>query len=56
MARERYEVGLHDDLYVVMDRDALRVEDMIVGSFQLREFAQAVADYRNSLDEVPHEA
>lgn len=45
--RDRYEVGLHEGQYVVMDRDALRIEDLIVESYQSRTAAQMTADHLN---------
>lgn len=46
--RERFEVGLHEREYVVMDRNALRLEDMVVASYESRTVAQLDADHRNA--------
>lgn len=49
MKRERYEIGLHEDKYVVMDRDALRMEDLIVASYDSRSAAVLDVDHRNAV-------
>lgn len=45
--RDRFEVGLHESKYVVMDRDALRLEDMVVAAYDARSAAQIDAEHRN---------